>query len=109
MKTESVAKLTNKIPVFQDVMFLFQFISYTGASIFIPCGENPSRRMRLLHFFQQGACFIVFLLLLIMSILEIYQFINVIWNMDNIGEVWLIKLRFLKIIIATSIFLWFKR
>lgn len=79
--------MANKIPAFQEVSFIFKFISYTGASIFIPCGNNSSIKMRLLRIFQYGACALVFFLLLVMSILEIYQFIDVIWNMDNIEEV----------------------
>jgi hypothetical protein len=92
MRTQVVTKsgLTNKIPVFQDVMYLFQFISFTGASTFMPCGErivNLSKGWRILRTFQKGTCFAVFLMLLAMSVFEICQFAVVIWKMDNIGEV----------------------
>lgn len=78
------------IPVYQDVMYLFRFISFTGASIFVPYGEgiqNPTKTTLFLRILQQVACAAVFLLLLGMSVFEIVQFILVIWKMKNIGEI----------------------
>lgn len=79
-----------EIPVYQDVMFLFRFISFTGASTFIPYGEgirNPNKLTIFLRVIQQLACMAVFFLLLAMSIFEIVQFLLVIWKMKNIGEI----------------------
>lgn len=78
------------IPVYQDVMFLFRFISFTGASTFVPYGEgmrNPRISTVLLRILQQVTCLAIFLLLLGMSVFEIIQFIAVIVKMKNIGEV----------------------
>lgn len=78
------------IPVYQDVMFLFRFISFTGASTFVPYGEgirNPSVSTIFLRILQQVACLAVFLLLLAMSMFEVVQFGLVIWKMKNIGEI----------------------
>lgn len=78
------------IPVYQDVMHLFRFMSYTGASVFVPYGEgirHPSKSIVFLRVLQQVACAAVFLLLLAMSVFEIVQFVLVIWKMKNIGEI----------------------
>lgn len=79
-----------EIPVYQDVMFLFRFISFTGASTFVHYGEeheHPKTIIIIIRALQQIACLFVFLLLLGMSIFEIVQFITDIWNMKNIGEI----------------------
>lgn len=79
-----------EIPVYQDVMFLFRFISFTGASTFVPYGEglrNPKKSVIFLRITQQLVCLAVFLLLLAMSVFEIVQFTIVIWKMKNIGEI----------------------
>jgi hypothetical protein len=78
------------IPVYQDVMFLFRFISFTGASTFVPYGEgmrNPRISTVLVRILQQITCLAIFLLLLVMSVFEFVQFISVIVKMKNIGEV----------------------
>ncbi len=71
-------------------MFLFRFISFTGASTFVPYGEgirNPRISVILLRSLQQVACLAVFLLLLAMSVFELVQFVILIWKMKNIGEI----------------------
>ncbi|EFX86186.1 hypothetical protein DAPPUDRAFT_98040 [Daphnia pulex] len=78
------------IPVYQDVMFLFRFISFTGASTFVPYGEgmqNPRISTVLVRILQQITCLAIFLLLLAMSVFEFIQFVTVIVKMKNIGEV----------------------
>lgn len=88
MMTEHEPKMD--LPVYKDVMFLFQFISYTGASTFVQYGEgkiNPGKVTKTLRVLQQVACVAVFLLLLAMSVFEFVQFGLVIWSMDNIGEI----------------------
>lgn len=75
-----------EIPVYQDVMFLFQFISYTGAHTFVQYGEGiskPSKTIRAIRILQQIASCIVFILLLAMSVFEFVQFGLVIWSMDR--------------------------
>jgi len=74
------------IPVYQDVMFLFRFISYSGASTFVQYEEgilNPSKMTRAIRIFQKVACCIVFFLLLSMSVFELLQFGLLIWSMDR--------------------------
>lgn len=71
-------------------MFLFRFISFTGASTFVPYGEgirSPRIPTVLLRILQQVTCLAIFLLLFAMSVFEIIQFVIVIVKMKNIGEV----------------------
>lgn len=71
-------------------MFLFRFISFTGASTFVPYGEgirNPRVSVIILKAIQQVVCLAVFLLLLAMSVFEFVQFAILIWKMKNIGEI----------------------
>ena len=76
------------IPVYRDVISLFKFISFTGASTFVPFREeNEGTVAKLMRGLQRSFCFCIFLLLLSMSLFEIYQFALVVWQMKNIGEI----------------------
>jgi len=82
-----------KSAMLQDVMYLFQFISYTGAStLIIPfCSDSitsqPSKGIRALRVIQKATCLAIFLLLLGVSVFEIWQFAIIVSKMDNIAEV----------------------
>ena len=78
----------------QDVLYLFQFISYSGAStLIIPAGSDSvetapsSKGIRALRVMQKATCLAIFLLLLGVSVFEIWKFAIVFSKMDNIAEV----------------------
>jgi len=77
----------------QDVLYLFQFISYSGASTLIIPGSDsvetaPSTKgIRALRVMQKTTCLAIFLLLLGVSFFEIWKFAIVFSKMDNIAEV----------------------
>lgn len=90
MLTESFIMMDVDIPVYRDVSRLFNFMYYTGASIFVRSRSTEIRRspwVRVLRAFQCCICFFVFLLLLGIAVFEIQQFMLLIWKMKNIGEI----------------------
>ena len=87
--TRISTKMDVDIPVYRDVSRLFNFMYYTGVSIYFPysADEGDSVLSRLLRILKCAVCFSIFLLLVSMTAFEIYQFTLLIWAMKNIGEI----------------------
>lgn len=79
-----------EIPVYQDIMYLLRFISYTGGSTFVLYGEgvqNPTKKILFLRVLQQVTSVVVFFILLVSTIFGIIQLGIMIWKMKNIGDI----------------------